>query len=99
MSKHKQRHHAAESSHPAWTAADFAQARPAREVLPTLLSAERAQSLLKPRGRPAAASPKVRVGIRLSPQVLAHFKAGGSGWQTRIEAALQAFIEAQARQR
>jgi uncharacterized protein (DUF4415 family) len=32
------------------------------------------------------------VGIRLSPAVIEHFKASGSGWQTRIDIALQQFI-------
>jgi uncharacterized protein (DUF4415 family) len=36
---------------------------------------------------------KVRVRIRLSPEVIAHFKASGDGWQTRIDAALRQFIE------
>jgi uncharacterized protein (DUF4415 family) len=36
---------------------------------------------------------KVRVGIPLSPEVIAHFKASGDGWQTRIDAVLRQFIE------
>jgi len=35
---------------------------------------------------------KVSTTIRLSPEVLAYFKAGGKGWQTRIDAALKAWI-------
>jgi uncharacterized protein (DUF4415 family) len=35
----------------------------------------------------------MRGGIRLSPEVMAHFKASGDGWQTRIDAALRQFIE------
>ncbi len=41
------------------------------------------------RGRPKAASPKVSTTIRLSPDVLDHFKAGGPGWQGRIDEALR----------
>ncbi len=41
------------------------------------------------RGRPKSDLTKVPVSIRLSPDVLAHFKAGGPGWQTRIDAALR----------
>ena len=47
------------------------------------------------RGRPPVASPKVSTTIRLSPDVLAHFKAGGRGWQTRINAALREWIRNQ----
>ena len=36
------------------------------------------------RGRPPVATPNVSTTIRLSPDALAHFKAGGRGWQTRI---------------
>lgn len=41
------------------------------------------------RGRPQAASPKISTTIRLSPEVLDHFKAGGPGWQSRIDEALR----------
>ena len=47
---------------------------------------------MKPRGRPKAEVTKQRVGIRLSLEVIEHFKASGSGWQTRIDAALRQFI-------
>ena len=42
------------------------------------------------RGRPpAGARPKEAVKLRLSPDVLDHFRAGGPGWQTRINATLE----------
>ena len=44
------------------------------------------------RGRPPSANPKVSTTIRLSPDVIQHFKAGGRGWQTRIDAALREWI-------
>ena len=44
------------------------------------------------RGRPPVARPKVSTTIRLSPDVLNHFKAGGRGWQTRIDQALREWI-------
>lgn len=44
------------------------------------------------RGRPRAARPKVSTTIRLSQDVINHFKAGGRGWQTRIDAALREWI-------
>lgn len=92
MGKKTTQSHPTATDNPAWTAEDFAQARPAHDVLPDLFSPERAASLLRPRGRPKAEVNKVRVGIRLSPQVLAHFKASGNGWQTRIDAALRQYI-------
>ena len=41
------------------------------------------------RGRPPVANPKVSTTIRLSRDVIEHFKAGGRGWQTRINTALR----------
>jgi uncharacterized protein (DUF4415 family) len=38
----------------------------------------------KPIGRPKSDRTKVPVTMRLDPDVLAHFKAGGPGWQTRM---------------
>ncbi len=36
------------------------------------------------RGRPVLAKPKHAVSLRLDSDVIAYFKAGGHGWQTRI---------------
>ena len=44
------------------------------------------------RGRPRFANPRVSTTIRLSQDVIDHFKAGGRGWQTRIDAALREWI-------
>lgn len=44
------------------------------------------------RGRPPAATPKVSTTIRLSQDVIDHFKADGRGWQTRIDRALREWI-------
>lgn len=42
------------------------------------------------RGRPPAGSrPKEAVKLRLSPDVLDHFRADGPGWQTRINETLE----------
>lgn len=40
-------------------------------------------------GRPKKDAPKEAVSIRLDPDVLAHFRATGPGWQSRINAALR----------
>ncbi|MXX63185.1 MAG: BrnA antitoxin family protein [Holophagales bacterium] len=45
------------------------------------------------RGRPPSANPKISTTIRLSREVVDHFKAGGRGWQTRIDAALREWIK------
>ena len=44
------------------------------------------------RGRPPLAKPKVSTTIRLSRDVVDHFKATGRGWQTRIDDALRDWI-------
>lgn len=41
------------------------------------------------RGRPPKERPKEAVKLRLSPDVLDHYRAGGPGWQTRINATLE----------
>jgi uncharacterized protein (DUF4415 family) len=40
-------------------------------------------------GRPRKAAPEEAVNIRLDPDVLAHFRATGPGWQSRINEALR----------
>jgi uncharacterized protein (DUF4415 family) len=72
-----------DDDNPEWTEADFARARPASELPPHILAA-----FPKTRGT-AKAPKKVPVSIRLSPEVVAHFKAGGPGWQSRIDEVLR----------
>jgi uncharacterized protein (DUF4415 family) len=48
-----------------------------------------ADDLIRRRGRPALASPKEAVKLRLDAEVLSHFRATGSGWQTRMNEALR----------
>ena len=49
----------------------------------------------KPRGRPkkAEGEKKEAVSLRLSPEVLAHFRSSGDGWQTRIDEALLSHVQ------
>ncbi len=47
------------------------------------------------RGRPPLARPKVSTTIRLSQDVIDHFRAGGRGWQTRIDEVLREWISKQ----
>lgn len=72
---------------PELTAADVARARPAPEAVPHLVEAWR-----RSRGRPKSDAPKTQVTLRLSQEVLEHFKSGGPGWQTRIDETLKKSI-------
>jgi uncharacterized protein (DUF4415 family) len=47
------------------------------------------EKLVRRGGRPTTAAPKEAVNIRLDPDVLAHFRGTGPGWQSRINAALR----------
>jgi uncharacterized protein (DUF4415 family) len=69
--------------HPEWTRKELRQARPFREVFPEL-----AEKIRKARG-PQKAPTKQLVSLRIDPDVLAKFKAGGEGWQSRMNAALR----------
>jgi uncharacterized protein (DUF4415 family) len=62
-----------------WTEEDFRRARPFAEVFPEL-----AESIRRSRGRPTLDNPKKQVTIRLDSDVLEKFRAGGPGWQSRI---------------
>ena len=47
------------------------------------------------RGRPPVARPKISTTIRLSQDVINHFRADGKGWQTRIDEALREWIRSE----
>lgn len=50
-------------------------------------------ALARPGQRGPQKSPtKVQVSLRLSPEVISHFKASGDGWQTRIDETLKKAI-------
>lgn len=75
------------------TAADLARFKPAADVLAPKLYA----SLLEMNKRagvrgPQKAPTKQATTIRLSPEVMAAFKATGTGWQTRIDNALKDWL-------
>lgn len=78
---------------PEWTAADFARAKPASEVLDPALYA--GLMAMKKGGRPKSASPKVSVTVRYSAEVLEWFKSKGDGWQTRMDEVLKAYVAQQ----
>lgn len=82
-----------DDENPEWTDEHFARARPAAEVLVEQFGAEAVAHLLKPkRGRPLKAARKRAISIRLSPEVLEHFRATGRGWQTRVDEALKSHV-------
>lgn len=56
--------------------------------------------ILRPGQRGPQKSPtKKQVSLRLSPEVIAHFKAKGKGWQTRIDETLKKAIEPKRRKK
>ncbi|MFC3322589.1 BrnA antitoxin family protein [Mesorhizobium cantuariense] len=67
------------SDNPEWSEEDFRNASPFAEVFPDL-----AESIRRSRGRPALDNPKKQVTLRLDSDVVAQFRAGGPGWQSRI---------------
>jgi uncharacterized protein (DUF4415 family) len=82
-----------DGDNPEWTKADFARAThfPRGLKLKDLKPSE-LERLVGKRG-PQKAPTKVPVSIRLSPEVLKHFKAKGPGWQSRIDEALRKMVK------
>lgn len=78
------------SDAPEATDEQLAQARPFAEVFPELADAAR-----RARG-PQRTPTKVPVSIRLSRDVVEHFKAGGPGWHARIDEALRQAVAGKA---
>ncbi len=73
---------------PEITEEQWEQARPAKDVLPPEFF-EALADMQRQRGRPPVESPKKQVTLRLDADLVAHFKAGGKGWQSRMNAALR----------
>lgn len=75
---------------PILTAEEFADALPARKVIPGIV---RAQISGRIRGRPKG-SDKTRVNIHLDNEIINHFKGRNpKGWQTRVNRALKHFVK------
>jgi uncharacterized protein (DUF4415 family) len=78
---------------PELTDEELARSRPAREVFPDL-------DFPKPRPRgPQKAPTKVQTTLRFDRDVVEHFRAGGCGWQTRLNTALRRLVEAERKTR
>jgi uncharacterized protein (DUF4415 family) len=75
------------SDNPELTKADFAKARPFFEVFPDLSA-----SIRKGRG-PNKSPTKKLVSLRLSREVIDHFKSAGKGWQSRIDETLRKAVK------
>ncbi len=73
---------AADPDNPEWTAQDFRRAKPFAKAFPTLAKSRRGRG---PQKEPT----KVAVSLRLTRAVVERFKAGGPGWQTRMDQALK----------
>lgn len=77
-----------DAENPEWTD-DMVKQSVHFNALPASLQAK----LVKPPRGPQKAPIKVATTIRLSPDVMDAFKATGSGWQTRIDAALRDWLK------
>ena len=78
-----------DDENPEWTRKDFAEARPALDVLADVFGPTAAESIRRGRGRPAKVDKKVNQTLRLDPDVLDAYRQQGKGWQTRINEVLR----------
>lgn len=76
-----------DKENPEWTVADFARARPLKDVFPDLAAYSRT------RARKGEAK-KQAMSVRFSPEVIDYFKSKGAGWQTRMDNVLKMFVHA-----
>ncbi|MDD5284481.1 MAG: BrnA antitoxin family protein [Desulfuromonadaceae bacterium] len=83
-----------DDENPEWTAEDFKNARPAREVLHEILGKEVADGMLAPKsGRKLGSGVKELQTVRLDRDILTTFKSTGKGWQTRMNEALRTYLK------
>jgi uncharacterized protein (DUF4415 family) len=73
---------AADPDNPQWTARDFGRAKSFEAAFPALARSRRGRG---PQKQPT----KVAVSLRLTREVVERFKAGGPGWQTRMDKVLK----------
>jgi len=72
---------------PEWTEADFAKAKGPEALPAELLAAFPKTKMGRPKG--SKSSEKEQVSLRIDTEVLERFRAGGPGWQTRMNEALR----------
>lgn len=80
-----------DDDNPEWTAADFATAENPEDILPMAVLKAFPETV-KRLGRPIKENKKNAIYIRLSPDVVEHFRAMGKGWQTKIDEALKQWM-------
>jgi uncharacterized protein (DUF4415 family) len=76
---------------PEWTHEEFA-----RAVTFDKLPSKLRQKISNRKRGPQKVPTKVPVSIRLSPEVVAAFRASGTGWQARVDDILREHIKARA---
>ena len=81
------------SDNPELTPEELAQAKPMAEALPDLHAALVSEIAKRKAGRPKLERPKQSIALRLDADVLAAFKATGSGWQTRMNEVLREWVK------
>jgi len=82
-----------DDENPEWTAEDFANARPASEVLPQFIGQAATDELMRLSREGAGKSArKADQTLRLDPDVVEAFRQEGSGWQARINEVLRAHM-------
>jgi len=88
MSRKKPKEPVFDDDNPEWTEEDFAKAT---HFDPPIKMSEITPEILARVARrgPQKAPTKIPVSLRLSADVLDHFKATGPGWQSRIDDALR----------
>ena len=79
-----------DDENPEWTKEDFRRARPLHEIAPGIVEA-----ILRYRGQrgPQKAPTKELISLRVDRDVVAAFRASGSGWQARANEALKAYAK------
>ena len=73
------------------TVEDFRNSQPLAEVHPELIAAM--QRMKNRGGRPKAETPKVHIGFRMAADLVAGIKAGGKGYNARVEKVLRDALE------
>lgn len=84
MEKVRRKSRAADDDNPPLDDATLKRMRPARDVVPGVVAAA-----VNRGGRPRLENPKEAIKLRLDRDLLAHFRATGKGWQTRINDTLR----------
>ena len=80
-----------DSENPEWSEKDIRDARPLMEVLPP----ETAAAVRRSRGQrgPQRSPTKELISLRVDRDVVAAYRATGTGWQTRANEALKAYVK------